>query len=34
LHPQIQKELEWMGPLQKGSPTMGSLLLGDETYPG
>jgi uncharacterized protein (DUF362 family) len=34
LHPQIQKELEWMGPLQKGSPTMGSLLTGDETYPG
>jgi uncharacterized protein (DUF362 family) len=34
LHPQIQKELEWMGPLQKGSPTMGSLLMGDETYPG
>ncbi|HVT97076.1 MAG TPA: DUF362 domain-containing protein [Acidobacteriaceae bacterium] len=33
LHPQIQKELEWMGPLQKGSPTMGSLLMGDETYP-
>ena len=33
LHPQIQKELEWMGPLQQGSPTMGSLLAGDETYP-
>ncbi len=34
LHPQIQKELEWMGPLQKGSPTMGSLLVGEEAYPG
>jgi uncharacterized protein (DUF362 family) len=33
LHPQIEKELEWMGPLKAGSPTMGSLLLGDETYP-
>ncbi|MFP5228799.1 MAG: DUF362 domain-containing protein [Acidobacteriota bacterium] len=33
LHPQIQKELEWMGPLKMGSPTMGSLALGDEIYP-
>lgn len=33
LHPQIQKELEWMGPLKTGSPTMGSLLVGDEAYP-
>lgn len=33
LHPQIQKELEWMGPLKAGSPTMGSLLVGDEAYP-
>ena len=34
LHPDVQKELEWMGPLKTGSPTMGSLLRGDETYPG
>jgi uncharacterized protein (DUF362 family) len=34
LHPDIQRELEWMGPLKTGSPTIGSLLRGDETYPG
>jgi uncharacterized protein (DUF362 family) len=33
LHDQIQKELEWMGPLQKGSPTMGSLEKANEIYP-
>jgi len=33
LHPQIQKELEWMGPLQKGSPTMGGLERAGEIYP-
>ena len=25
LHPEIQRELEWMGPLREGSPTLGSL---------
>jgi hypothetical protein len=34
LHPEIQKELEWMGPLQSGSPKMGSLVQGeDSVYP-
>lgn len=33
LHPQIRKELEWMGPLQQGSPKMGSLARLDEAYP-
>ncbi|HEX3986380.1 MAG TPA: DUF362 domain-containing protein [Acidobacteriaceae bacterium] len=32
LHPDIQKELEWMGPLQDGTPKMGSLLHGDWIY--
>lgn len=32
LHPDIQRELEWMGPLKSGSPSMGSLLRGDEIY--
>jgi uncharacterized protein (DUF362 family) len=26
LHPDIQRELQWMGPLNSGSPTIGSLL--------
>jgi uncharacterized protein (DUF362 family) len=32
LHPDIQRELEWMGPLKTGSPTMGSLLGADTIY--
>ncbi len=32
LHPDIQRELEWMGPLQEGTPKMGSLLGGDGIY--
>ncbi len=32
LHPDIQRELEWMGPLKSGSPNMGSLARGDEIY--
>lgn len=32
LHPDIQRELEWMGPLQAGTPKMGSLLHGDTIY--
>ncbi|HEY1810681.1 MAG TPA: DUF362 domain-containing protein [Acidobacteriaceae bacterium] len=32
LHPDIQRELEWMGPLQEGTPKMGSLLHGDWIY--
>ena len=31
-HPDIQRELEWMGPLKAGSPTIGSLARGDEIY--
>jgi len=34
LHPDVQKELEWMGPLKTGSPTMGSLLQGDDSVYG
>ena len=26
LHPDIHRELEWMGPLTEGSPKVGSLL--------
>ncbi len=32
LHPDMQRELEWMGPLKEGSPKMGSLLHGDWIY--
>jgi hypothetical protein len=32
LHPDIQRELEWMGPLKTGSPNMGGLARGDEIY--
>ena len=32
LHPDIQRELEWMGPLEGGSPKIGSLLHGDWIY--
>jgi uncharacterized protein (DUF362 family) len=32
LHPDIQRELEWMGPLQQADPKMGSLLGADSTY--
>jgi uncharacterized protein (DUF362 family) len=34
LHPEIQRELEWMGPLKEGSPTMGSLLQGEDSVYG
>ena len=34
LHPDVQRELEWMGPQKQGSPTMGSLVHpGEEIYP-
>jgi uncharacterized protein (DUF362 family) len=32
LHPDIQRELEWMGPLKTGSPNMGGPARGDEIY--
>jgi uncharacterized protein (DUF362 family) len=34
LHPEIQKELEWMGPLQTVSPKMGSLLQKEDSVYG
>jgi hypothetical protein len=32
LHPDIQRELEWTGPLEQGTPKMGSLLGGEWIY--
>jgi uncharacterized protein (DUF362 family) len=34
LHPDIQRELEWMGPLKTGSPTMGGLVQGEDSVYG
>jgi uncharacterized protein (DUF362 family) len=32
LHPDIERELQWMGPLKEGSPKVGSLLGADTIY--